>query len=121
MLDELQDREYACRHALAIEIAFTASKEEFLEMDLRKPGQVIGWAIKQGVSENPARRARWASFGETKGVLENWAGSSDFQLKPNPDRDSQIERLIRFRSFFRCRKCMLELELSSLNSCHSNR
>ncbi|XP_048551302.1 uncharacterized protein LOC125530930 [Triticum urartu] len=39
MLDQLQDREYACRHALAVEIAFTASKEEFREMDLRKPGQ----------------------------------------------------------------------------------
>ena len=37
MLDELQDQEYACRHALAIEIAFSASKEEFREMDLREP------------------------------------------------------------------------------------
>ena len=47
MLDELQDREYSCRHTLAVEIAFTASKEEFREMDLRKPGQVIGWAINR--------------------------------------------------------------------------
>ena len=46
MLDELQEQEYACRHTLTIEIAFTASKEEFREMDLRKPGQVIGWTIK---------------------------------------------------------------------------
>lgn len=68
-------------------------------LDLRKSGQVIGWAITQGMLEIPERRARWAWFGETKGVLENWAGSLDFQLKPNPDRDS-IERLIRFHSFF---------------------
>ena len=94
MLDELQDREYACRHALAIEIAFTASKEEFREMDLRKPSQVIGWAIKQGVSENPARRAAWAWFREANGVLVHWAGSTDFQLKRNQVRDDQIERLI---------------------------
>ena len=53
MLDELQEQEYACRHTLAIEIAFTASKEEYREIDLRKPGQVIGWAIKQGVLEIP--------------------------------------------------------------------
>ena len=98
MLDELQDREYACRHALAIEIAFTASKEEFREMDLRKPSQVIGWAIKQGVSKNPARRAAWAWFRETNGVLGHWAGSTDFQLKHNQARDEQIERLISMRN-----------------------
>ena len=76
MLDELQDREYACRHALAVEITFTASKEEFREMDLRKPGQVIGWVIKQGVSENPARCAAWAWFRETNGV---WVTGQDPQ------------------------------------------
>ena len=98
MLDQLQDREYACRHALAVEIAFTASKEEFCDMDLRKSGQVIGWAIKQGVSENPARRAAWAWFLETNGVLGHWAGSTDFQLKRNQARDDQIERVISMRN-----------------------
>ena len=85
---------------MATEIFFSVNIEEFRELDLRKPGQVIEWAIRQGKSEIPERRARWAWFGETKGVLENWAGSSDYQLKPNPDRDAQIERLMRFRSFF---------------------
>ena len=99
LLNELHEMEYACRQAFATEIGFFVSKEEFRELDLRKPGQVIGWAITQGMLEIPERRARWAWFGETKGVLENWAGSLDFQLKPNPDRDS-IERLIRFHSFF---------------------
>ena len=98
MLDQLQDREYACRHALAVEIAFTASKEEFCDMDLRKPGQVIGWAIKQGVSENLAHHAAWAWFRETNGVLGHWAGSTDFQLKRNQAHDEQIERLISMRN-----------------------
>nr|XP_040249859.1 uncharacterized protein LOC120967343 [Aegilops tauschii subsp. strangulata] len=100
ILNELHEMEYACIHSLATEIFFSMSKEELRELVLRKPGQVIGWAITQGMSEIPERRARWAWFGETKGVLENWAGSSDFQLKPNPDRDSQIKRLIWFKSFF---------------------
>jgi hypothetical protein len=100
ILNELHEKAYACRHSVATEIFFSVNIEEFRELDLRKPGQVIGWAITQGKSEIPERRARWAWFGETKGVLENWAGSSDYQLKPNPDRDAQIERLMRFRSFF---------------------
>ena len=96
---------------MATELFFSVNIEEFRELDLTKPGQVIGWAITQGMSKIRECRARWAWFGETKGVLENWAGSSDYQLKPNPDRDLPIERLIRFRSSFHRRKCMLELEL----------
>lgn len=111
ILNELHEMEYACRQALATKIGFSVSKKEFREMGLRKPRQVFGWAITQGMSEIPQHHARWAWFGKMKGVLENWAGSSDFRLKPNPDRDAQFERLIRFRYFFRCRKCMLELEL----------
>ena len=98
MLEELQDREYACRHALAIEIAFTASKQEFCQMDLRVHDQVIGWAIKQGVSKNLARRAAWAWFREMNGVLGHWPGSTDFQLKRNQVHDDQIERLISMRN-----------------------
>ena len=99
-LDLLHEKASASRNSLATEIFFSANIEEFRELDLRKPGQVIGWAITQGKLEIPERRARWAWFGETKGVLENWAGSSDYQLKPNPDRDAQIERVMSFRSYF---------------------
>ena len=100
ILNELHEKEYACRHSVAMEIFFSMNIEEFCELDLRKPEQVIGWAIRQGKSEIPERHARWAWFGETKCVLENWAGSSDYQLKPNPDHDIQIKCLIRFRSSF---------------------
>ena len=106
MLHELHEMEYACRHVLAMEVGFSVNKEEFRELDLTKPGHVIAWAITQGVSEIPDRRARWGWFRETNGVFENWAGSSHFQLKPNCERDEQIERLIRFRAIFRCRKCI---------------
>ena len=100
ILYELQVLENACRHALAMEIGFSVSKEEFRELDLTKPGQVIGWAITQGMSEIPERRARCGWFRETKGVLKNWAGSSSYQLKPNCERVKQIEHLIRFRENF---------------------
>ena len=90
-INELHEMEYACRHSMATEIFFSVDIEEFREVDLRKPGQVIGLTITEGKSEIPECRARWAWFGETKGVLENWAGSSDYQLKPNPDRDVQID------------------------------
>jgi hypothetical protein len=99
-VDELQEKEYACRHSLALEIGFSVSKEEFQELDLWRPGQVIGWAIKKGVSEDPARRARWCWFRETKDVLMHWAGSADFQMKPNLEREEQTKRIIHFRDIF---------------------
>ena len=94
-----------------MEIGFSVSKEEIWELDLTKHVHAIGWAITQGMSEIPECRARWGWFRETNGVLESWAGSVDFVLKPNHESDEQIVRLIRFRAIFRCRKCMLELEL----------
>ena len=36
ILHELQEMEYACRHALAMEIGFSASKEEFLFREYAK-------------------------------------------------------------------------------------
>ena len=48
ILNELHEKEYACRHSVATEIFFSVNIEEFRELDLRKPGQVIGWAITQG-------------------------------------------------------------------------
>ena len=38
ILNELHEMEYACRQALATEIGFSVSKDEFRELDLRKPG-----------------------------------------------------------------------------------
>ena len=48
ILNELYEMEYACRHSVATKIFFSVNVEEFRELDLRKPGQVIGWAITQG-------------------------------------------------------------------------
>ena len=62
LVKELQEKEDECRWTLAMEIAFFVSIDEFEEVDMAKPGQIIGWAIKQGVSEKPTRRARWAGF-----------------------------------------------------------
>ena len=57
IVNELQEKEDECRWTLAMEIAFSVSIDEFEEVDMAKPGQIIGWAINQGVSEKPTRRA----------------------------------------------------------------
>ena len=100
ILDEVQKKEDDCKHSLAMEIGFSVSIDEFRELNLSRPGQVIGWAIKQGVSENPNRRARWAWFRDVEDVLIHWAGPNDIRLRPNPERDAQIERMKTFRRYF---------------------
>ena len=67
---------------------------------MAKPGPIIGWAIKHGVSENPTRRARWAWFREEKGSMIHWAGSVEYQPKPNPKRVEQIKRIKVIRANF---------------------
>ena len=67
---------------------------------MAKPGKIIGWAIKQGVSENPTRRARWAWFHEEKGSMIHWAGSAEYEPKPNPKHAALIERIKQVRASF---------------------
>ena len=100
ILHELQEKEDDCRHSSTMEIGFSVSIDEFHELDLKRPGKVIGWAIKQGVSENPNRRARWAWFRETKDSMIHWAGSAQFEPKPNRKRAEQIERIETIRAYF---------------------
>ena len=83
-----------------MEIGFSVSIDEFRELDLTRPGKVIGWAIKQGVSKNPKRRARWAWFCEVKGVMIHWPGFAVFRPKPNPECDGQDKRIRVITSYF---------------------
>ena len=46
ILDEVEKKEGDCKHSLAMEIGFSVSIDEFRELDLTRPGKVIGWAIK---------------------------------------------------------------------------
>ena len=100
IVNELQEKEDECRWTLAMEIVFFVSIDEFTKLDMEKPGQIIGWAIKQGVSENPTRRARWACFREEPGPMIHWAGSAEYRPKPNPERDATVERIKVIREFF---------------------
>jgi hypothetical protein len=100
IVTELQEKEDECRWTLAMEIGFSVSIDEFEEVDMAKPGQIIGWAIKQGVSENPTRRRRWAWFREEKGSMIHWAGSAEYEQKPNPKRAEQIKRIKAIRAYF---------------------
>ena len=83
-----------------MEIAFSVSIDEFEEVDMAKPGQFIGWEIKQGVLEKPTRRARRAWFREEKGCMVHWAGSAEYEPKPNPNRAALIERIKQLRAAF---------------------
>ena len=102
ILDEVEKKEGDCKHSLAMEIGFSVSIDEFEEVDMAKPGKIIGWAIKQGVSENPTRRARWAWFREEKGSMIHWAGSAEFEPKPNRKRAEQIECIKMIKAYFPC-------------------
>lgn len=44
---------------LGMQIAAGATMEEVNRMDFSMPGQIIRWAIKEGVSPNPAQPAGW--------------------------------------------------------------
>ena len=90
IVNELREKEDECRWTLAMEIGFSVSIDEFEEVDMAKPGQIIGWAIDQGVSKNPTRRARWAWLREEPGSMIHWAGSAQFEPKPNRKRAEQI-------------------------------
>ena len=100
IVNELREKEDECRWTLAMEIAFSVSIDEFEEVDMAKPGQFIGWEIKQGVLEKPTRRARRAWFREEKGCMVHWAGSAEYEPKPNPKRAALIERIKQVRAAF---------------------
>lgn len=100
IVQELQEKEDECRWTLAMEITFPVSIDEFQEVDMAKPGQIIGWAIDQGVSKNPTRRARWAWLREEPGSMIHWAGSAKYRPKPNPEPDATVERIKAIREYF---------------------
>lgn len=40
------------KHGLAMQIAYIATKEEYNQMNLKRPEQIIGWTINSGSSSN---------------------------------------------------------------------
>src|SRR4051812_21600663 len=52
-LRDLEIHEEGMRHAFAISIASSATPRELNELNFDNPGKIIGWAIKQGKSDDP--------------------------------------------------------------------
>ena len=77
-LRDLQIQEERMRHAFAMSIASSATPREMNELNFDMPGQIIGWAMKQGKSKDPSKVARWSVVSDSKEVKLHWAGSTDF-------------------------------------------
>ena len=77
-LRDLELHEEGMRHAFAISIASSATPRELADLNFDKPGQIIGWAIKQGKSDDPSKVARYSIVSDNKDVKRHLAGSNDF-------------------------------------------
>ena len=77
-LRDLELHEEGMRHVFAISIASSATPRELNDLNFDKPGQIIGWAIKQGKLDDPSKVARYSVVSDNKDLKRHLAGSSDF-------------------------------------------
>ena len=75
-LRSVQVRRRKALHRLAMQISASASEKELDEMDMNKPSQILGWAIKQ------AKSPRWSFVAANKAVHMHFIGSNDIDLEP---------------------------------------
>ena len=88
--------EKMCRHNLGLQIALAADVSEYGKMDIKKPGEIIGWAIKAGSSSNLKVARRWDFFRKREGMLSCRPPTNEFEcepLEPNDLKDYGDDRL----------------------------
>jgi len=78
MLRSVQARRRKALHRLAMQISASATEKELNQMDMDKPAQILGWAIKQ------AKSSRWSFVAANKDVHMHFIGSNDIDLEPLP-------------------------------------
>lgn len=82
---EMKMAEFECRSDLGRQIAFYATMQEYRQMDLNRPEQIIDWAINEGTSPIPTQRARWDWVLKVPGVICcNPGPNKEIQLEPIP-------------------------------------
>jgi hypothetical protein len=68
-ISNLKKEEKFHRRALARQIALCGTRDEVHEMDLKNPGQIIDWLVRQPSSAIPSRASRWAWVRERNDVI----------------------------------------------------
>lgn len=68
LINKLKKDEQFHRRALARQIALCGTRDEVREMDLKNPGQIIDWLVRQPSSPIASRASRWAWVRERNDV-----------------------------------------------------
>ena len=68
-ISKLKNEEKFHRRPLARQIALCGTRDEVHEMDLKNPGQIIDWLVRQPSSAIPSRASRWAWVRERNDII----------------------------------------------------